>query len=55
MAFNGVWKIANVTSTTYELVGSAGNVVYSAEIDKNVREVEGNVIRTSKETDFNWH
>ena len=32
-AANGVWKIANVTSTTFELVGSTGNGAYSAGTD----------------------
>lgn len=32
-AANGSWKIANVTSTTFELVGSTGNGAYSGGTD----------------------
>lgn len=32
-AANGVWKIANVASTTFQLVGSVGNGAYSAGTD----------------------
>lgn len=32
-AANGVWKIQNATSTTFELVGSTGNGAYSAGTD----------------------